>query len=118
MKKNPNKSANGSTKRELVISCEFLGVRFKPDAYLIERLLIECPEWVPANIIYKMWDSLSGYCGQMQEVMVRDLSDFMWGTGRKLTGIDHVDSQLLMLYKEIYEYAQTHDHKLECPCPF
>ena len=116
MAKNTQKSAKSSKQtEELRIIDQNLGVKFKPDVCFLEKLLIASPYWLPIGLHYRMWDALSGYTHEMQALVVHNLSDFMRGCGRQLTGINHVDEQLLPLYKDIYEYAQENEWSLECP---
>ena len=111
-----NKSATSSKqKEELRIIDQNFGVKFKPDMSFLEKLFFASPYWLPKDIIYRMWDALSGYSLEMQVLIVHNLSDFMRGCGRQLTGINHVDEQLLPLYKDIYEYAQANGRSLGCP---
>ena len=116
MTKQTKKSAKSSKqKEELRIIGQNLGVKFRPDVSSLEKLFYASPYWLPKDLLYRMWDALSGYNHEMQALMVRNLSDFMWGCGRQLTGINHVDEQLLPLYKDIYEYAQENGWSLGCP---
>ncbi len=116
MTKKTKKSATSSKqKEELRIIEQNLGVKFKPDVCFLEKLLIASPDWLPIGLLYRMWDALSGYSHEMQVLMVHNLSDFMRGRGRQLTGIHHVDEQVLPLYKDIYEYAQANGQSLGCP---
>lgn len=117
MKTTSKKAAKRSTMSdELRIFNQGLGAQYKPATRILEKLMIECPHWMPVNLLYQMWDSLSGYSLDMQEQMVGNLGDFLWSLGRKLTGVKHVDEQLMKLYREIHAYAKQHGEKLnECP---
>ena len=113
-KKSKKSTQGGKREEELKIFDQNLGNQFKADLGFLEKLLVACPFWLPAGICYRMWDALSGYSNEMQNVMVCNLTDFLWGSRRKLTGIDHVDEQLLHLYEEIFDYAQANDFGLGC----
>jgi hypothetical protein len=49
----------------------------------------------------------------MAKLMTDNLIRFLSGGGRCLTGVLHVDSQLMELYRDIYDYAQKNGYKLE-----
>ncbi len=86
--------------------------RFASNLYCV-ALLAEClPLWVPANIFFRMTDALRGYSKGMATLMTENLIYFISGAGRKLTGITHVDNQLLSLYAQIHDYAIKHGKEL------
>lgn len=84
-----------------------------PNPHCCALLIQMIPNWVPALLYFHMTDALRGYGKGMATLMIENLIAFMSGGGRILTGIQHVDEQLLQLYREIYDYSVEHGCKLE-----
>lgn len=114
MKREKNTAATCSTQmRELRIVMNDQSRNFVPNPHCSIVLVEVIPDWVPPLLYYKMVDALRGYSKGMAHLMTDNLIAYLSGGGRFLTGIQHVDEQLLQLYHEIYDYACEHDYKLE-----
>lgn len=114
MRKNKKTAATSSTQtRELKLVMIDKSKNFVPNPHCSIALVEVIPGWVPPLLYYKMVDALRGYSKGMAKLMTANLIAFLSGRGRFLTGIQHVDEQLLQLYREIYEYSVEHGFKLE-----
>lgn len=114
MKKDKKIAVISSTKtRELKIVMNDVSGKYFPNPHCCEVLVQVMPDWVPPILYLKMVDALRGHSKGMASQMTDNLIAFLSGGGRFLTGIQHVDDQLLPLYREIYEYAHEHGCKLE-----
>ena len=87
--------------------------RYAPNVACCAMLAEALPLWMPAHLFFKVTDALRGYSKGMATVMTECVIGFVSGTGRRLTGIGHVDDQLLTLYRDIHDYALLNGHKLE-----
>ena len=109
-----NSAAPSSTKKkELRIVMNDQTKRFVPNPHCVALLANVLPDWVPPQLYFRMVDSLTGHSKGMATIMTENLIKFMAGCGRYLTGIQHIDNQLLSLYKEIDEYAEEHNQNLD-----
>ena len=107
-------AATSSTeKRELRIVMHDESKKFVPNPNCCLELIQVIPDWVPPLLYFKMVDALCGYSKGMASLITNNLIAFLSGGGRRLTGIQHVDEQLLQLYHDIYEYARENGCKLE-----
>ncbi len=107
-------AAQSSTeKKELRLVMNDESKKFVPNPHCCLELIQIIPDWVPPYLYYKMVDSLCGYSKGMASLMTDNLIAFLSGCGRHLTGVQHVDEQLLLLYREIYDYAYEHGYPLE-----
>ena len=114
MKKTKKTAATSSNnERELGLVMNDQSKNFVPNPHCSSELVQVIPDWVPPLLYYKMTDALRGYSKGMAKLMTDNLIRFMSGGGRCLTGILHVDSQLMELYRDIYDYAQGNGYKLE-----
>lgn len=113
--KKEKKTATTSSKQtnELRLVMNDQSRNFVPNPPCSIALVEVIPDWVPPLLYYKMVDALRGYSKGMAHLMTDNLIAFLSGGGRFLTGMQHVDEQLLQLYSEIYDYAHEHDYKLE-----
>lgn len=111
MKQDKKTAATSSTQtRELRLVMNDQSRRFVPNPHCCIELVEVIPDWVPPILYYKMVDALRGHCKGMAHLMTDNLIAFLSGGGRFLTGIQHVDEQLLQLYHEIYNYAHEHGY--------
>lgn len=106
-------TASGSNKKELQIVMHDASRQYLPNQHCCSTLIQVIPDWVPPLYYYKMVDALRGYSKGMARLMTNNLIAFLSGGGRFLTGIQHIDEQLLQLYHELYDYAREHGYKLE-----
>lgn len=114
MKQDKKTAAASSTQtRELRLVMNDQSRRFIPNPHCSITLVEVIPDWVPPHLYYKLVDALRGHCKGMAQLMTDNLIAFLSGGGRFLTGVQHVDEQLLQLYHEIYDYAHEHGYKLE-----
>ena len=88
---------------------------FHADEHCVAMLASETPAWMSPRVYFKMVDALCDYQHEMARVMTLNLIDFWQGFGRRLTGIKHVDKQLLELYEAIRECSVENGAKLEFP---
>ena len=87
---------------------------FPPNVDCVARLADALPLWVPAWLFFRITDALRGHSKGMARLMTTNIILFCIGSGRHMTGIPHVDDQLLTLYRDLYDFAQEHDYELEC----
>ncbi len=87
---------------------------FPPNMECIARLADDLPLWVPVWLFFRITDALRGHSKGMARLMTTNIILFCIGSGRHLTGVSHVDDQLLALYLDLYDYAQEHDYELKC----
>lgn len=114
MKKDKKTAATSSKQtRELRIVMNDQSKNFVPNPHCSIAMVEVIPDWVPPLLYYKMVDALRGYSKGMAHLMTDNLIAFLSRGGRFLTGIQHVDEQLLQLYSEIYDFAREHGYKLE-----
>ena len=114
MRKNLTTAADSSNRKsELRIVLNDQSGRYAPNVECCAMLAEALPLWMPAHLFFKVTDSLRGYSKGMATVMTENIIGFVSGTGRHLTGINHVDELLRALYRDIYDYAQLNGHKLE-----
>lgn len=107
-------AATSSTeKRELRIVMNDQSKKFVPNPHCCLELIQVIPDWVPPLLYYKMVDALCGYSKGMASLMTDNLIAFLSGGGRHLTGVQHINEQLLALYREIFEYARENGYPLE-----
>lgn len=107
-----NTAANGSNdKRVLRIVLNDQSKRYVPNPNCCAVLACTMPDWMPPRLYYKMVDALRGHSKGMATLMTENLIGFMSGQGRLLTGISHVDDQLLELYRIIYDYASENGYE-------
>ena len=102
----------GNDERVLQIVMNDQSGRYAPNVECCALLADALPLWMPANLFFKVTDALRGYSKGMATVMTECVVGFVAGTGRQLTGIQHIDDQLMSLYKEIYEFAREHGFEL------
>lgn len=98
---------------EMKIVSEDLTRVFHTDEHCVAMLVNEMPVWLSPRVYFKLVDALCGYKRELARVMALNLIDFWQGFGRRLTGIGHVDKQLLELYEAIRECAIENGAKLE-----
>lgn len=114
MKKDKKTAAIGNRKaRELRLVMNDQSKNYVPNPHCCAVLVQVMPDWVPPILYFKMADALRGHSKGMASLMTDNLIAFLSGGGRFLTGVQHVDDQLLQLYREIYDYAHEHGFKLE-----
>lgn len=115
MKRKSAFSAAAGSKREseLRIVMNDQSGRYAPNVECCAMLAEALPLWMPAHMFFKVTDALRGYSKGMATVMTECVIGFVSGTGRHLTGISHVDDQLLALYRDIHDYALLNGQKLE-----
>lgn len=106
-------ATSNERERELKVVLDDQTGRYLPNMHCCAILAEAMPDWMPPRIFFHMADALRGHSKNMAMLMTQNLIGFMSGCGRRLTGIAHVDDQLLGLYKEIYEFAYFYDKKLE-----
>ena len=104
---------SGTEKRELRIVVNDESKKFVPNPNCCLEFIQVIPDWVPPLLYYKMVDALCGYSKGMASLMTDNLIAFLSGGGRHLTGVQHVDEQLLQLYQDVYEYARENGYPLE-----
>ena len=108
-----NTAANGSNdKRQLRIVLNDQSRRYVPNPNCCAVLACTMPDWMPPRLYFEMVDALRGHSKGMATLMTENLIGFMSGQGRLLTGISHVDDQLLELYRIIYDYASENGYEL------
>jgi len=113
MAKTFSAATSSTDKRELKIVMHDESKKFVPNPHCCAMLACTIPDWVPPLLYFKMVDALCGYSKDMASLMTNNLIAFLSGGGRRLTGIQHVDEQLLLLYHDIYDYACENGYKLE-----
>ena len=111
-----NFAANHGSKqeRELRMVMNDKSGWFPPNVDCVARLADALPLWVPAWLFFRITDALRGHSKGMARLMTTNIILFCIGSGRHMTGIPHVDDQLLALYRDLYDFAQEHDYELEC----
>ena len=107
------KAATAANSREMEIISEDLTRVFHTDEHCVAMLVNEMPVWLSPRVCFEVVDALCGYKRELARVMALNLIDFWQGFGRRLTGIVHVDKQLLELYEAIRECAIENGAKLE-----
>ncbi len=86
--------------------------RYKVNHETWSKLAFELPIWISPEQFVETVEALRGYRKGMADVMADCIIRFCHGEGRCLTGLPHVDNQLLTLYDHIYEYALVHGNLL------
>ena len=102
------KSAATCSKRERVlrlVTNDKSGL-FPPNMECIARLADALPLGVPAWLFFRITDALRGHSKGMARLMTTNIILFCIGSGRHLTGITHVDDQLLALYRDLYNFVR------------
>lgn len=79
---------------------------FPPNMECIARLADALPLGVPAWLFFRITDALRGHSKGMARLMTTNIILFCIGSGRHLTGITHVDDQLLALYRDLYNFVR------------
>ena len=113
MAKTFSAATSSTDKRELKIVMHDESKKFVPNPHCCAMLVCTIPDWVPPLLYFKMVDALCGYSKGMASLMTDNLIAFLSGGGRRLTGIQHVDEQLLQLYRDIYDYTRENGYQLE-----
>ena len=117
-KKGTDKFNIGRLPKELEIHDDESSHDIFPSCEVVQELIYALPNWVHCRTFLDIADLLRPLNDEVAMRVVDYIRNFSVGMGRRVTGIESLDSQLLSIYKSIYEQAKTQGKKLEVHCPF
>ena len=105
-----------SMPRELELHDDKSCHKLFPCKEAMETLIYGIADWVEVSTFLTIVDLMRGLNDKLAVKVAGFIEIFCIGGGRYLTGIEHIDSALLHIYKSIYEQAKAKGKKLELPC--